>query len=130
MAKAKKEITNKQLHSQIGGLAEMIGFGFDKTDERFEKMKKEITAEFKSVRGELADRFAALNAKFDNLESKFDDLGKRVGRIESDVAWIKEILQSHDNILKNSESEKLILVRRLDRAERELELIKKHLKIA
>ena len=96
------------------------------------KDKKETTIDDLAVmvaKG-FADLEQRINVRFDKLENKFETLAKRVVTIEKDITWIKEILESHTTILRDLSEEKTFIVHRIDRIEKEVELIKKNLKIA
>lgn len=99
----------------IDDLAVMVARGFSEMDERFERVYK---------------RFDGVDKRFDRIESRLDRLEKRIERIEADIIWIKEILEKHTKMLKDLSEEKIFIVHRIDRIEKEVELIKKRLKIA
>jgi archaellum component FlaC len=82
-----------------------------------------IANEFGQVRKEMANGFR-------ELKEEIADIKTRITKVEKDIIWIKAVLESHTTILRDLSEEKTFIVHRMDRIEKEVELIKKNLKIA
>lgn len=112
--------------------------------------KKEMT---------IDDLMRVLDQGFGNIQKQIDDLNLMTGRgfndvqsqinslafeqkefrsessekfskLEKDMTWVKDILEAHTKMLKDLDEEKVFVVHRTDRIENDVEILKKHLKIA
>ena len=100
------------LNLQINDLNLMTGKGFNDVQNQINGLalgQKGLAFEQKEFRNEA-------NTKFSKLEK--------------DMVWVKDILESHTTILKDLDQERIFIVHRTDRIESDVELIKKRLKTA
>lgn len=147
-----KEISNNELAEQITNLAKSVDSKIDNLSKSVDSKIDKLTALMESGFGDLSEaisfvatetgkRFDKLEGRMDKLEIKLDkgfrevkgevtEIKIRLTKIENDITWIKEILKSQGAIIKNTPEEKILMTRRVDCLEKELILIKKHLKIA
>jgi len=125
MAKNKIE-TFDQFADQVAGMFrdqnDFLSEKFEQIDERFEKVDERFDR--------MDDRFDKMDIRLIRVEDKLDKIDKRLTKVEKDVTWIKEILEKHTTMLKDLDQERVFIINRVTRLEKELELIKKQLKVA
>ena len=89
----------------------------------------------------LDEVLKAVNDGFNQMEHRFREL--EIGQVKTstgllffqketrdDLKWIKEILEKHTGTLKRLDEERLFTISYVQRLEKEIIFIKKHLKIA
>ena len=97
--------------------------------------KKEMTINDLAVmmNGSFSDMQSQINKleiKFDGTQGLIGDLSKGQGSIKQDTIWIKEILEKHTAILQRLDEERIFTLNYVQRLEKEINIIKKRLKIA
>lgn len=105
--------------------------------ETFDQFAEQVAGMFRDQNDFLSEKFEQIDDRFDKIEfrlvrveDKLDKIDKRLTKVEKDVVWIKEILEKHTTMLRNLDQERIFIINRVTRLEKEIELIKKQLKVA
>lgn len=103
--KKKKDFT-------IDDLALMTAQGFNEVDNKFDEMRKEVREGFRLMSEEIVD------------------LKSDVSILKDDMVWVKNILEKHTGFLQRLDEERIFTLNYVNRLEKEIEFVKKRLKIA
>jgi hypothetical protein len=79
---------------------------------------------------DMQSQINRLEVKFDGTQNRIGDLSKTQGSIKQDMIWIKDILEKHTMILQRLDEERIFTLNYVQRLEKEINIIKKRLKIA
>lgn len=122
MAK-KKEMT-------IDDLALIIRSGLKEAKKDNNDLAALVMDEFGRVREEIKNTREETRGGFFEIGEHITELKGDVAGLKKDMIWVKDILEAHTKMLKDLDEEKVFVVHRTDRIENDVEILKKHLKIA
>jgi len=69
------------------------------------------------------------NVVREELHNEIGSVRGDIKLLQSDMTWVKDILEAHTKMLKDLGEEKVFIVHRTDRIENDVEIIKKRLKV-
>ena len=89
---------------------------------------KNIMNKKKDIRPE--DILIAVNDGFTAVEGRLQTLDSDISGMKKDMVWVKDILEKHTGFLQRLDEERIFTLSYVTRLEKEIEFIKKRLKIA
>ena len=79
---------------------------------------------------QLEDILVAVNNGFTAVEGRLQVLELDMNGIKKDMVWVKDILEKHTGFLQRLYEERIFTLNYVNRLEKEIEFVKKRLKIA
>ena len=135
----KEKDNNKidKLEKTVGSLASEMRQGFSRVDKSIENVAKTVedlaisTANgFSDQNERFEKRFNMVDARFNQVDKRFDKVDKRFEKVESDISWMRDVLEDHTTVLNRLDQERIFSLNYIQRLEKEVAKIKKQLKIA
>lgn len=122
-----------KIEKTVGGLASEVRQGFSSIDKNFSRVDKAI----EDLATITAKNFERVDKKIESLHFDVSLTKIDVGTIKQDVnsaksntTWMRDVLEEHTTILKRLDQERIFSLNYIQRLEKEVEKIKKQLKIA
>jgi chromosome segregation ATPase len=107
--------------------------GFDKTNKLVGDLASSMAKGFEKVEGDILDLksdVSGLKTDVFDLKSGVSSLKSDVGGLKVDMIWVKDILEKQTGTLMRLDQERIFSLNYVQRLEKEVEKIKKQLKIA
>lgn len=112
----KEENKIDKLEKTVGSLASEMRQGFSRVDKAIEDLAA-------SVANGFSDQNERFNKRFDQADQRFE-------KVESDISWMRDVLEDHTTVLNRLDQERIFTLNYIQRLEKEVAKIKKQLKIA